>query len=124
MAELRERQLGGGAGQRQRITYLHRDMEHTGLPDASCDVVSVQFVTHECPAHIIRSLVGGRVGGRVRGWVVGGWETLWRVFPVWEEHRVRAVCWWGIRGLSELGGGGGLCLRWGFIEGVRGGVHR
>lgn len=62
VAELRERQLGGGAGQRQRITYLHRDMEHTGLPDASCDVVSVQFVTHECPAHIIRSLVGGRVG--------------------------------------------------------------
>ena len=34
------------------------DMEHTGFPDASFDVVSVQFVTHECPAHIIDSLVG------------------------------------------------------------------
>ncbi|KAL4427807.1 hypothetical protein ABPG75_001896 [Micractinium tetrahymenae] len=57
VAELRERQLAGGAGQRQRIKYLHSNMEATGLPDASFDLVAVQFVTHECPAHVIDNLV-------------------------------------------------------------------
>ncbi|KAL4457547.1 hypothetical protein ABPG75_012412 [Micractinium tetrahymenae] len=57
VAELRERQLAGGAGQRPRIKYMHANMEATGLPDASFDLVSVQYVTHECPGHVIDSLV-------------------------------------------------------------------
>ncbi|KAL4442027.1 hypothetical protein ABPG77_011288 [Micractinium sp. CCAP 211/92] len=57
VAELRERQLAGGAGQRQRIKYMHGNMEATGLPDASFDLVAVQFVTHECPGHVIDNLV-------------------------------------------------------------------
>ena len=48
--------------QRQRIKYLHANMESTGLPDASFDLVAVQFVTQECPAHVIDNLVGP--GGR------------------------------------------------------------
>lgn len=55
VAELRERQLG--SGQRQRIKYMHANMEYSGLPDASFDLVSVQFVTHECPAAVIANLV-------------------------------------------------------------------
>ena len=57
VAELRERQQGGGAGQRQRIRYLHANMEATGLPAASYDLVTAQFVIHECPAAVIASLV-------------------------------------------------------------------
>ncbi|PRW56637.1 Methyltransferase type 11 [Chlorella sorokiniana] len=57
VAELRERQMGGGGGQRQRIRYVHGDMLDTRLPDASFDLVAVQFVTHECPSWVIESLV-------------------------------------------------------------------
>ncbi|PSC68120.1 Methyltransferase type 11 [Micractinium conductrix] len=57
VAELRERQLGGGAGQRQRIRYMHANMESTGLPAGSFDLVAVQFVTHECPAAVIENLI-------------------------------------------------------------------
>lgn len=57
VAELRERQLAGGAGQRQRIKYVHGDMLDTRLPDASFDLVAIQFVVHECPAWVIDSLV-------------------------------------------------------------------
>ncbi|KAL4858410.1 Malonyl-[acyl-carrier protein] O-methyltransferase [Chlorella vulgaris] len=57
VAELRERQLGGGAGQRQRIHYLHANMESSGLPDASFDLIAAQYVVHECPAHAIEGLV-------------------------------------------------------------------
>lgn len=64
VGELRERQLGGGAGQRQRIRYIHGDMEHSGLPDASFDMVSVQFVCHELPGEVIARLVSA---GRGRG---------------------------------------------------------
>lgn len=56
VAELRERQSGGG-GKRQRITYVHRDMEHNGFPDASFEMVSVMFVTHELPGEVIDRLV-------------------------------------------------------------------
>ena len=43
-------------------------MEATGLPDASFDLVAVQFVTHECPSAVIESLVRGRRGGCWQGW--------------------------------------------------------
>jgi hypothetical protein len=39
---------------------MHANMEATGLPDASFDMVAVQFVTHECPAHAIQALVRPR----------------------------------------------------------------
>jgi ubiquinone/menaquinone biosynthesis C-methylase UbiE len=60
VAELRERQAGGGGGARQRVRYMHADMEHSGLPDGSFDLVSIQFVTHELPGEIIKNLVSGR----------------------------------------------------------------
>ncbi|EFN58298.1 hypothetical protein CHLNCDRAFT_50738 [Chlorella variabilis] len=43
--------------QRQRIRYMHANMESTGLPDASFDLVAVQFVAHECPGRAIEGLV-------------------------------------------------------------------
>ena len=43
--------------QRQRIRYMHANMEATGLPDASVDMITVQFVVHECPAQVIENLV-------------------------------------------------------------------
>lgn len=42
---------------RRRINYMHGNMESSGLPDASFDLVSVQFVAHECPAHVLTNLV-------------------------------------------------------------------
>lgn len=51
------RSLPPPSRQRQRIKYMHGDMERTGLPDASFDMVCVQFVTHECPSRVIESLV-------------------------------------------------------------------
>jgi len=70
VAELRERQFESGkpggvpaiggtmtASQRQRIVYRHGNMESTGLPDDSCDMVIAQFVIHECPAKVIENLV-------------------------------------------------------------------
>lgn len=57
VAELRERQAGGGGGSRQRVRYIHADMEHSGLPDGSFDLVSIQFVMHELPGEIITNLV-------------------------------------------------------------------
>jgi len=42
---------------RRRIKYMHGNMESSGLPDASFDFVSVQFVAHECPAHVLTNLV-------------------------------------------------------------------
>jgi ubiquinone/menaquinone biosynthesis C-methylase UbiE len=57
VAELRERQQGGGAGRRRRIKYVHANMEATGLPAASFDLVTVQFVIHECPAAVTAALV-------------------------------------------------------------------
>ena len=65
VADLRERQGGGGMGRRSRITYLHRSFEASGLPEASFDLVSVQFVTHELPADAIERLVS-RSGRGVR----------------------------------------------------------
>ncbi|KAG7672678.1 hypothetical protein Ndes2526B_g08793 [Nannochloris sp. 'desiccata'] len=82
VAELRERQrergaLGGddsflitpsadklsssssssSSSSRRRIKYMHGNMESSGLPNASFDFVSVQFVAHECPAHVLTNLV-------------------------------------------------------------------
>ena len=57
VAELRERQQAGGGGRRRRIKYTHANMERTGLPDASFDLITVQFVIHECPAAVIAALV-------------------------------------------------------------------
>lgn len=63
VAELRERQyeqrIADGAAQptRKRITYMHRNMESTGLPPASYDMVVVQFVAHECPARVLENMV-------------------------------------------------------------------
>jgi ubiquinone/menaquinone biosynthesis C-methylase UbiE len=42
---------------RQRINYLHLNAESTGLPDASFDLISLQFIIHECPGEIIDNLV-------------------------------------------------------------------
>jgi SAM-dependent methyltransferase len=74
VAELRERQAeagapagdglvtpgsaGGGATPtpRKRIKFIHANMECSGLPDASYDMVSVQFVTHECPAAVLTNI--------------------------------------------------------------------
>lgn len=42
---------------RRRIKYMHGNMESSGLPDASFDFVSVQFVAHECPTHVLVNLV-------------------------------------------------------------------
>jgi hypothetical protein len=36
---------------------MHAMMEATGLPDASVDMITVQFVVHECPAQVIENLV-------------------------------------------------------------------
>lgn len=41
----------------QRITYVHRDMEHNGMPDGSFDLVAINFVTHELPGEVIARLV-------------------------------------------------------------------
>ena len=74
VGELRERQreegkygdglitLGSSGGSqtpsdRKRIKYLHANMERSGLPDASFDFVSVQFVAHECPAVVLENMV-------------------------------------------------------------------
>jgi ubiquinone/menaquinone biosynthesis C-methylase UbiE len=57
VAELRERQSGGGGGARRRIRYLHANAESTGLPDASVDLITLQFIIHECPGAVIESLV-------------------------------------------------------------------
>jgi ubiquinone/menaquinone biosynthesis C-methylase UbiE len=67
VAELRERQreatgespFGGPAraSQRPRIRYVHANMEATALPDASFDLITVQFVMHECPAAVISNLI-------------------------------------------------------------------
>ena len=46
--------------QRHRIRYMHANMEATGLPDASVDMIAVQFVVHECPAQVIENLVRGQ----------------------------------------------------------------
>jgi ubiquinone/menaquinone biosynthesis C-methylase UbiE len=82
VAELREREFeaaaggalaGGGAAPlppaaaadaantdprapRRRARYLHANMEATGLPDASFDLVTAQFVIHECPGSAIEAL--------------------------------------------------------------------
>ncbi len=45
------------ASSRRRIKYMHGNMESSDLPDASFDFVSVQFVAHECPAHVLVNLV-------------------------------------------------------------------
>lgn len=75
VAELRERQREAGkygdglitpgssggsqtsTSSRKRIKYLHANMESSGLPDASYDMVSVQFVAHECPAKVLENIV-------------------------------------------------------------------
>ena len=76
VAELRERQLearavaadglvtpgalGGSPSMvtpRRRIQYIHANMESSGLPDATYDLVSVQFVTHECPIAVLQNIV-------------------------------------------------------------------
>ena len=64
VAELRERQGEHGAwcpsGEREgarRITYVHGLAEETNLPDASCDVVSLAFVLHECPKTATRDIM-------------------------------------------------------------------
>jgi ubiquinone/menaquinone biosynthesis C-methylase UbiE len=67
VAELRERQLeaAGGLGGRRRINYLHANMDENGLPAGSYDLVTVQFVMHECPAAVSAGLVSlrGATGG-------------------------------------------------------------
>ena len=42
---------------RRRIRHLHANMEATGLPGASCDLVTATFVVHECPPSAIRGLI-------------------------------------------------------------------
>jgi SAM-dependent methyltransferase len=49
--------FNSSSSSRRRITYMHGNMESSGLPDASFDFVSVQFVAHECPAHVLTNLV-------------------------------------------------------------------
>jgi ubiquinone/menaquinone biosynthesis C-methylase UbiE len=46
-----------GAKRRQRIRYIHGNMEQTGLPDNSFDLISIQFVIHECPEEIINNVI-------------------------------------------------------------------
>lgn len=43
-------------GQR-RIRYMHADMEATGLPAESFDLVTASFVIHECPPWAIQGLI-------------------------------------------------------------------
>lgn len=51
------REVELAATPRQRINYLHLNAESTGLPDASFDLISLQFIIHECPGEIIDNLV-------------------------------------------------------------------
>lgn len=46
-----------GANQRARIAYIHGNMEKTGLPNGSFDLISIQFVIHECPEEIIDNVI-------------------------------------------------------------------
>lgn len=41
------------ADSKNRITYMHGLAEHTGFPDHSWDMVTHQFVIHECPQSTI-----------------------------------------------------------------------
>ena len=36
--------------------WIHAKAEETGLPDASCDLVTLQFVIHELPRHITQAI--------------------------------------------------------------------
>jgi ubiquinone/menaquinone biosynthesis C-methylase UbiE len=42
---------------RQRIKYVHKLAEASGLPDKSCDVVFFGFVAREVPASILRAFI-------------------------------------------------------------------
>lgn len=42
---------------RHRITYVHGNMEQTGMEEGSFDLITVQFVIHECPAQVIRNVI-------------------------------------------------------------------
>jgi SAM-dependent methyltransferase len=100
VAELRERQCGGGSGARRRIRYLHANMEDTGLPPASFDMVAVQFVIHECPAQVIANLVSAAHACVRRVLVLGypgGVGVVWMV-------RGQEGCFARTLGLTRLGG--------------------
>ncbi|KAJ9509734.1 hypothetical protein QJQ45_011268 [Haematococcus lacustris] len=58
VAEREERQLAAQAGAPQRrVRYLHRLAERSGLPGHSADLVSFQFVIHECPQAATRAFI-------------------------------------------------------------------
>mmetsp|Transcript_5164 Transcript_5164/g.14839 ORF Transcript_5164/g.14839 Transcript_5164/m.14839 type:complete len:372 (-) Transcript_5164:486-1601(-) len=57
VAELRERERQERTPAPRRIQYTHALMEDTGLPAASQDVVSSQFVVHECIPEAITAMV-------------------------------------------------------------------
>ncbi|KAK9828796.1 hypothetical protein WJX72_002117 [[Myrmecia] bisecta] len=54
VAELRERQASHqqASQSHRRIQYLHRNVEDSGFPDASFDLISVQYVIHELPVAV------------------------------------------------------------------------
>ena len=66
---------------------MHANMESTGLPDASFDLVAVQFVAHECPGRAIEGLVSETpAADRPRRWAscdvrggggAGVWPSPW-----------------------------------------------
>lgn len=39
------------------MTWLHRQIERSGLPAASFDLISLQFVFHECPEDVILDIL-------------------------------------------------------------------
>ena len=49
----------------RRIKYIHANMDENKLPSGTYDLVTVQFVMHECPAGVTANLVsrGGKRGG-------------------------------------------------------------
>lgn len=58
VAELRERErMEQKNPSARRIRYMHALMEDTGLPSASQDLVSSQFVVHECTPPAITAMV-------------------------------------------------------------------
>lgn len=69
VAEFRERQIERGellpdvltvnqnGEPRKRIKYLHGNAENTAFSNDSFDMITLQFVVHECPAEIIANLV-------------------------------------------------------------------
>jgi ubiquinone/menaquinone biosynthesis C-methylase UbiE len=42
---------------RKRIKYVHARAEATGMPDASFDLVTSNFVIHECPPSAIDDMI-------------------------------------------------------------------